>query len=202
MKGSLTGLIASQAYSHVREAKAARDEKAIDREVSNCVMAQLLLALTVEGVANEVAEVLFPKWPKDRVQSADAAFKWWFLSAHNNRIPFDQSAEPLQTVVELLRLRNHIAHPKVHDFGDELIVQDSQGNLQRNVPGTQLLKPGDKLASPTVQLMEDHKYNYEKTYELLTRTISAVIKFRDHVGVTILKWAPQLEFFTTHLNDS
>jgi len=195
MKGSITGLIASQAYFHVKDAKAAHDSRALDREVSSCVMAQLLLGLTVEGVANEVADRLFPTWPGKKMESADVAFKWWFLSAHNSRTPFDPGAEPLQTVTRLIKIRNAIAHPKVYDFGDELIIQNSSGIVQRDVPGDQFLKPGDRLTSPTVQLMEDHEYDYERTVDLLRRTIKAVIKLRDHVALDIFKWATQIEFF-------
>jgi hypothetical protein len=110
MKRSLTGLIASEAYLHVKDAKAAHESRALDCEVSNCIVAQLLLGLTVEGVANEVADRLLPTWHGKKIESADVAFKWWFLSAHNSRTPFDPGAEPLQTVTGLIKIRNRIAH--------------------------------------------------------------------------------------------
>jgi hypothetical protein len=201
MKRSITGMIAVQAFSCVREAKSANQEKDHDREVSDCVVGQLLMGLTLEGVANELADRLFPAWPKERLDKADTAFKWWFLSAHNNRVPFEQSAEPLQIVTQLMKARNKIAHPRVHDLGDENILQDMSGNIQRNVPGTQELRPGDRHLTATVGFMEKHDYNFAATLSLLRRTIAAVIILRDHVETNDFVWADQLRIGIVHQFD-
>lgn len=192
MKTSLTGILVYQAFGSVREARDAKASKNIQLEVSSCVVAQMLLALTIEGTANEVADHLLSKWPQERLEPTSPAFKWWFLSGRDGRTPFDPGAEPLQTVKELTSVRNQIAHPKMHDFGDEIIIQDINRNIQRNVPKTQLVSPGDRLAMPTIQFLEDHGYNYDRTVALLTRTLEAVIRLRDHLGIKGFAWAEQI----------
>jgi hypothetical protein len=144
IKRSLTGVIASNAFSSVKETKAAHGEKDYDREVQNCLVAQLLLGLTVEGAANEVGDALFPEWPSEKFENADTGFKWWFLSAHANRTPFHQGAEPLQTITELIKLRNKIAHPKVHDF-EGLHLQNISSDIERDVAPNRLPSAGRQI---------------------------------------------------------
>jgi hypothetical protein len=107
-------------------------------------------------------------------------------------VPFEQGAEPLQVVTQLITARNKIAHPKVHDHGDEHILQDMAGDIQRNVPGSQLLKPGDRYLTATIGFMEKHEYNFAATLSLLRRTIAAVILLRDHVEIKDFAWADHL----------
>jgi hypothetical protein len=199
MKTSLTGILVYQAFASVHEARDAQEKKNIELEVSSCVVAQMLLALTIEGTANEIADHFLPKWPQERLEPTSAAFKWWFLSGRDGRTAFAPSNEPLQTVKELTKVRNQIAHPKVHDFGDEIIIQDVNRDIQRNVPKTQMVRPGDRLAVPTMQFREDHGYNYERTLTLLKRTLAAVIQLRDHLGIKGFAWA---EHITLQLGDN
>ena len=161
MQRSITGLLASQAYVHVKDAKPWYDEKNYYLEVGQCIVAQLLMGLSVEGVANELGEKLFRSWIWERLErQGDAAFKWWILSSHEGRTAFDPSAEPLQTVSALVKIRNALVHPKMLDFGDEIILQHMDGDVTRNVSPTQLMTPGDQPITPTFKLREEHGYNF------------------------------------------
>jgi hypothetical protein len=64
-------------------------------EVQNSVVAQLLLGLAIEGTANEVGDALFSRWPADRFENADTAFKWWFLSAYAGRTASAAGLRPI-----------------------------------------------------------------------------------------------------------
>jgi hypothetical protein len=76
MKRSLTGILAYQAFESVREARNATQEKNYERVVSNCVVAQMLLALVLEGTANELSNHLLNKWPSERLEPTSTEFKW------------------------------------------------------------------------------------------------------------------------------
>jgi hypothetical protein len=193
MKTSITGFLAHQALASLREARVADKERAYERVVPSCVIAQMLLALVLEGTANEIADQQLSKWVAKRLESSSTEFKWWFLSGREGRTPFEAGAEPIQTVSDLNKIRNEIAHPKVHDFGNEIIIQDINRDIQRNVPGDQLIRPGDRLAMPTMQLHDDHGYNYEMTLVLLKRTMDAVINLRHHVGIEVYFYADNIK---------
>jgi hypothetical protein len=193
-KRSITGLIATQAYVHTKDARQWHREREFRLEVQECIMAQLLMGLLVEGVANELGEELCQTWVWERLeQKSDTAFKWWFLSSQDGRTAFNPGAEPLQTIGTLIRIRNPLAHPKTINFGSEDAVQDMAGNVTFPAMGT--LNPGDKVITVSYILWQRHGYNYLHSLELLKKTIDAVVKLRDHLGWSGFRWADEVRAF-------
>ena len=87
----------------------------------------------------------------------------------------------------------------MHDF-EGLHLQNINGDIERDVAPDRLIQPGDRLITPTLQLKEEHGYNYAKSLLLLKRTVAAVITLRDHVQIKGFFWADQLRVFTEHLD--
>jgi hypothetical protein len=122
MKIAILSMLIRNAIEYVREAQVAHDNGRLDEEVRCSIGAQLMLALAVEGIGNEIAERMLDSWSWKRLEKSDTPFKWRFLSGFQGRKAFDPETEPLQTVQRLLSIRNRIAHPKIEDLGEEICV--------------------------------------------------------------------------------
>jgi hypothetical protein len=59
MQRSITGFLASEAFVHVKDAKPWFDEKNYHLEVAQCLVAQLLMGLSVEGVRTSLEKSFF-----------------------------------------------------------------------------------------------------------------------------------------------
>jgi hypothetical protein len=191
MKASITSFLTAQSLESIRNARNAKYENHPNIEVYHCVIGTLMIALALEGFANEVGENTFGNWVWERVERLDTPLKWYFASGDCGRTHFDPSCEPLQTVQRLSKIRNRIAHPKIEDMGEEIIIRSKDGTIQRNVPRTQLLKEGDDIIVGAAEMLKD--FNYTNTAEELRKAFGAMKEFRDHMGASGFKWIERNE---------
>src|SRR5262249_48523474 len=136
MEGSMARVLIMHSIDALTRARASKRENYPDQEMRHAVAAYLMIALTIEGIGNEIGEAIFGTWEWDRIEKVDTPLKWYLISSAQARTPFDPGGEPLQTVQLLASIRNRIAHPKTIDMGDEIIVRSADGSLRRNVSGS------------------------------------------------------------------
>ena len=191
MKITIVGALMQQALNHLKAAHAAHKGNHLDEVVVECIGAQLMLAITMEAVANEVASAAFSGWVLERFEWIDTPLKWHVLSGHEGRKPFEAGAEPLQTVIALAAVRNTIAHPKVQDVGDEIIVRSKDGTILRNAAADKVLQDDDKIMLGTGKLY-DKEFNYPNTRRLTSKAIAAIGKLSTHMKATGLDWVKLL----------
>lgn len=187
MKGTITWALVRNAIESAKRAGAARAKSNVDEEVECCVAVQVMMGMALEGITNEVGHALCSRWLWDRIEKrADVAFKWWFLSGFGKGKQFDPGEKPLQTIEQFRRLRNRIAHPKVEDLGDEIIIRTAQGNLKRYVGLDEPLHDGDQVHVGLGKLLNE--FNACDTVEKLAQAMEAVEALRDHLQVKGLEW--------------
>lgn len=92
--------------------------------------AMTLLGLSVEAIANTYGELLIPNF-KD-FESASPKVKLRVLCDHTG-IPFNRNKTPLIEVLNLLKVRNQLAHPKyqkLHYESKAMPLHDAQAHYQ------------------------------------------------------------------------
>jgi hypothetical protein len=191
MKTTITGWLVLNAIDHINDAYSANRENLPDDEVRFSVGAHLMIALAIEGIGNEVANVALDTWTRDRLEKTETPLKWRILSGVAGRTPFDPGKEPLQTVQHLVTLRNEIAHPKIQEGGDEIIVRSKTGKIVRNVPDDRRLEDGDTVYLALGKLLDT--YNCKTAAQATQRAITAMKKLRDHLEISRLDWIDEVE---------
>jgi hypothetical protein len=191
MKATITGWLILNAIDYVRRANDANTQNLPDDEVRFSIGAHLMIALAIEGISNEVGEALFDAWTWERLEKNETVLKWRLLSGLGGRKAFDPGKEPLQSVRHLATVRNEIAHPKVRDGGDEIIVRSKTGDVRRNVPDDEKLNDGDTVYFALGKLLD--KYNSKAAAEGTRRGIAAIKKLRDHLEMSGLDWIERTE---------
>ena len=181
VKRGYTSIMLVQAINRVEAASGWAKQKNFAGEVSECIVAQLLMGISLESAINEVCDTLLPKSAWAGLEKADVQTKWYIASGINGKTPFDFGAEPIQTVSEMSKKRNALAHPKGFKFENQIVLQDSDGTVHRNVPPDSLVKPGQSLITGALALHEKEEFNLAKTTTLLERTIAAIIKLTEHL---------------------
>jgi hypothetical protein len=189
LKRGLTGLVTFQAWESIKNAKQWADEKNYNWEVSDCVIAQLLIGILTESAINEVGEGLFPHSVWEGIEKTDNKTKWWIVSGQRGRTPFDYGKEPMQTVREVMTLRNKLAHPKVYEFPPEMMLQRMDGTVERGVDPSRLLQPGESPIAVAIRLHEDEGFNFITTLELFKKVVNALIALKEHMGSELLAWS-------------
>ena len=192
MKITIVGALMQQALNHLKAAHAAHKGNHLDEVVVECIGAQLMLAITMEAVANEVASAAFSGWVLERFEWIDTPLKWHVLSGHEGRKPFEAGAEPLQTVIALAAVRNTIAHPKVQDVWVTKSLFDRR--MERSYAmqlADKVLQDDDKIMLGTGKLY-DKEFNYPNTRRLTSKAIAAIGKLSTHMKATGLDWVKLL----------
>jgi hypothetical protein len=126
----------------------------------------------------------------DHFDRADTVMKWYLLSGFGGRRAFDLGQEPLQTIQTLVSIRNRIAHPKVEEFGDEVMIRSSSGNLLRNVPLDHVVQRGDEIIYGAGEHLR--KFNYAETRQRVQKGTLAIDTLRRHLAVSGLEWTEQV----------
>jgi hypothetical protein len=191
MKTSIASLLMHNAVDHVKRSLAAEKKRQKYEEICHSIAAHLMAALVLEGIGNEVSEVAFDTWAWKRIEKMDTVFKWYILSGLHGSKKFDPSKEPLQTVQHLQDIRNRIAHPKIIDRGEEIIIVSKDGKLNRNVSMDKKLKDGDKVLLGHGKLLNDFNANSAK--KVVEKTIEALKQLREHIGISWLEWIENFE---------
>lgn len=191
MKTTIVSVLISNAIEYVRKAKSAKKKSRPDEEVRNSIGAHLMIALAIEGIANEVGEAAFDKWHWSRIEKCDTPLKWYILFGFFGNKLLKQSEEPLQIIQKVTTIRNKIAHPKVIDLGDEIIIRSKKGKLNRNVPPDYILKNGDTIWSGLGKLVDE--FNYKNTFEIVQKSFYAIKELRKQLSIEGLEWIDAME---------
>ncbi|MGI5211611.1 hypothetical protein [Plantactinospora sp. CA-290183] len=186
MKQTISGILVGNATDCLRRARAAADTNFPNQEISECIGAQLMIAMTLEGTANEIGDIAFGRAFLGHFERASVVLKWHLLSSLDGRQPFDLSKEPPQTVQLLMQVRNQLAHPKVENFGDEIMLRTRTGDLLRNVSLDHKVQDGDHIIYGAGELLR--KFNYLDTKARVVRSLEAVDALCVHLSLKGLQW--------------
>lgn len=185
-RATISRALVLNAIDYVKQAQAACANARPDEEIRFSLGAHLMLALAMEGVANEIGEATFDKWSWDRLEKSDTPLKWRLVSSFDGRSPFAPDKEPLQTIQHLSRIRNRIAHPKPEPLGDETIVTTKTGELKRHVKDEYKLQDGDNIYVGYGKRLD--AFNAQTSSESTTKAIRAIKLMRDHMNADGLEW--------------
>jgi len=180
-----------QAYESLALAIDANKENKVSREVQLSININLLLGIAMEGVINELSESLLDKWTYKQLEKATTPLKWKIISSLKNN-GFTADKEPLQTIINLKKIRDEIAHPKSENQGNDVIIASKE---------TREINPKDDYVLPTQdfevyigfgELKE--KYNAKKSLEYMRKAMVGTKQIRDLFGLTkMFSWIDSLE---------
>jgi hypothetical protein len=190
LKQTISRILLQHALDFLGRAEEAANEKRAVDEISACIGAHLMIAITVEGIANELGAAVFGGALLDHFDRADTVMKWYLLSGFDGRVAFDFGQEPLQTIQMVVSMRNRIAHPKVENFGDEVMIRTSSGELLRNVSLDHPVQAGDQIIYAAGEHLK--KFNHADTKRRIQKCILAVDALSRHLAVTGLEWTEQV----------
>lgn len=190
IKRGLTGLLVGQSRGALLDARNWNKEKNYDQEVARCVVSQMLMGIALESCANELGDSIFPENVWSKLERIDTKTKWWLISGQNGKQPFDYGLEPMQTVADIMRVRDQLVHPKVYDAGTELVLL-LDGAYMRDVAPDMEMPSGATLASATRLLHQDKNFNVVATDILWRRGVRAIITVKQHTDSQLFGWAEQ-----------
>jgi hypothetical protein len=191
MKATISHMLARNAMEYVRHARVAHAKGQPPDEVRFSIGAHVMIAMALEGIANEVGAAAFDKWSWDRLEKCETPLKWRLLSTRGKSKPFEPGKEPLQSVEKLSSMRNRIAHPKVLDLGNEIIVRSKEGQVRRNVQPDEVAKDGDHVVVGLGRLLND--FTAESAHKATKRGLAAMRALTKHLEVRGLDWIEGME---------
>lgn len=191
MKTTIVCMLIQNSFEYAKKSKYANKKKQPDKEVRYSIGAHLMVAIAIEGIVNEIGEVILGKLNWDKIERKPTLDKWQKLSGANDKIPFVRNKEPLLTVKRVTDIRNSIAHPKVIDFGNDIIVRSKNGILKKNVNPSYKINEGDKIWLGYADIL--NQFNYKTAFNIITKSISAIKKLRNHLSVSGLQWLETIE---------
>ena len=150
-----------------------------------------MMALVIEGISNEIGEIVFESelWPQ--IERYDMSKKWSQISGANNKKPFDSGKEPMQTIKKIATIRNRIAHPKVEERGNYIIIRTNKGELIKHPSSDYIIQKGDSVSMGYNELLNE--FNYQTSLLILKKSISAIKKLREHLSINGLDWIDNVE---------
>jgi hypothetical protein len=158
----------------------------VQKEIRLSMAAHLMAALSLEGAVNEIGQEKLGNWIWERAEKLDPAAKWAILPWLANGAHFSPGEEPVQTVVDLQRVRNVIAHPKGKQLGTDLILGHEDGGVERDVPLETKVADGDRLYVGYGDLLDD--FNARTAQEAIDRTLKALRRLRESTQYEGLAW--------------
>lgn len=191
MKTTIASVLISNAIEFIKSAQNSNNNNQPDDELRNSIGAHLMIALAIEGIGNEVGEIVFNSWQWLRIEKTDTPLKWYLISGLFGKKAFEPNKEPLQTIQHLHSIRNRIAHPKIIELGSEIIIRTKNGTLLRNVKPDYILKEGDHIWAGVGKLLDE--FNFKTSYEIVKKSILAIKKLRNHLSISGLEWVDDFE---------
>lgn len=188
MKMTISSILMDNAINYTSREREASEDNYPLREIPQCISAQIMAAIALEGIANEIGDAIYAPSFLNHFERASTLMKWYTLSSFDGRTPFILGKEPLQTVQSLAPVRNRIAHPKVENFGDDIIIRSGSGQLLRDVGLDHIVQPGDHIMIGAGGLLE--QFNYRSTKTSLVKAIKSIDTLRLHLSVKGLEWVP------------
>lgn len=190
-KATITNLIMDQAYESLILAIEACKKNKISKEVQLSINIYLLLGIAMEGVINELGESLLDNWTYEELEKTTTPFKWKLISSLKQD-GFTPDREPLQTIINLQKIRNEIAHPKSKKQDTDIIVS-SKDTLEVN-PKADYILPKEDLDVYIGFGKLHKKYNARKSFDDMKKAIVAVKLIKGLFGSTkIFPWVDSLE---------
>ena len=165
----------AQANESLDSAIIARNKLDIAREVQLSINIHLLLGITLEGIINEIGERVLDSWTWNELEKVTTPFKWKIVSGLKKG--FDPSAEPLQTIIKIQKIRNKIAHPKLESQGSEIIAVSDNGEIKI------LINSEDKLPEGNLSLYLGYiklipEYNARISLIHMVKVLEAINKMK------------------------
>jgi len=169
-KASITKILFLQSIECVLNAINENKVNRVDKEIQYSLNSSLLLGLVLEGFINEIGEIKLDKFTWKELEKSSTPLKWRIISSLVKGFPPNE--EPLQTIIKLQKKRNNIAHPKLFNAENDIIISNSQ-ILKMN--------PSDDFELPNIdfniyvgyqKLLNE--YNSKDAYENLKKAFSAI----------------------------
>lgn len=184
-------MLVQNSFEYAKKSKYANKKKQPDKEVRYSISAHLMVAIAIEGIINEIGEVVLGKLNWEKIERKPTLDKWQKLSAINDKVPFVREKEPLLTVKRVVDVRNSIAHPKVIDFGNDIMVRSKNGKLKKKINPSNKIKEGDKIWLGYADIL--NQFNYRSAFNIIEKSISAIKKLRNHLSISGLQWLDTIE---------
>ncbi len=194
-KVHITAALFRNALDLAELSRKAFEDRWPDLEVQYSIGAHLMCALALEGIINEVGEVVLKTW-WTLVDKSNTPEKWMLASHFLQGGPFATGVEPVQTVSAMYRLRNSIVHPKSREPGDEVIVRTGDGRIVRDAPMEYVLKENDTVHFGLGKLLVE--FNSSSAQRALTKTHQAFKSLKAKLPPTtpehLIRWVTESEF--------
>ena len=191
IKTTIAPILLQNAIEFIRGANLSKSRSRLDEEIRQCLGTHLMVALALEGVINKVGEVALDSSIWHSLEKSDTILKWYILSGIEGKVPFQLGKEPLQTIKYFYSIRNKIAHPKIEDLGDEIIIGSKNGELKRNVTQNYVIKDGDYVWMGYGKLVD--VFNLKKTLAETTKALDAIKVLIKHLKITGMEWIDNLD---------
>jgi len=94
MKTTIASVLINNAIEFVKNAHHFNIDNQPDDEVRNSIGAHLMIALAIEGIGNEVEEIVFDSWQWLRIEKMDTPLKWYLISGLYGKKAFEPNKEP------------------------------------------------------------------------------------------------------------
>lgn len=181
-KYSIINELVRNSLGFLHQAHEARQNGRLDEEVRFSMGAILMIALAIEGTANEAGELVFEKGTWKKLEKTETPLKWQLISGWGGRKAFDPGREPLQTVSRLAKRRNEIAHPKPSEHGDDTIavVVDRTGQVVKKASTTYVPTAGDTVHLIPADLHDAH--NFDSACSDVGKAINAIKSLLVQIG--------------------
>lgn len=167
-----------------------QNEFKIDKEVQLSINILLLLGITIEGIINEIGETYIDSWTWKELEKVSTPLKWRIISGLKKG--FNPSEKPLQTIIDLQKLRNKIAHAKLENFGNSVILTTNKGLIKKNPEKDYRLPDEDfKLYIGYENLLKD--YNARNSLRYIKEAFKAIEIIKElFVIKTSLGWCQSM----------
>lgn len=197
-KATITNLIMEQAYECLLLAIEANKGNKVSRDVQLSINVNLLLGIAMEGAINELSESTLDQWTCRELEKATTPLKWRIISSLKPN-GFTSDREPLQTIINLQKLRNEIAHPKSKKQNNDVIIS-SNVTLEIN-PKDDYVLPAEDF-EVYIGYGELHKkYNADKSLDYMRKAIAAIRKIKDLFDLPeTFSWIDSIENRLQQLN--
>lgn len=189
-KATISNLLMEQAKDCLLLAIEHRNLNEIDKEVRLGLNIHLLLGLTLEGIINEIGESLLDKWTWKELEKVNTPLKWRIISGLKKG--FDPSKEPMQTISELHKIRNKIAHPKSEILNSDIIIISDTGEIRKNLSDDERLPGGDlNFYIGYMEMIQD--YNARVSLFNIKRVLKAIITLKKLLTIDKkLEWSERM----------
>jgi len=175
-KRTISNLLMEQAKDCLSLAIKQRELGDINKEVQIAINIHLLLGIILEGIINEIGENCLDAWTLKELEKGSTPLKWRMISGLKNG--FNPSSEPMQTIREIQKIRNKIAHPKSENQETDTIVISEIGEIKRHLNDEDLLPAGDlKLYIGFEKLVAE--YNARISLFNMIRVLKAIIEIKE-----------------------